>query len=189
MERHKKEQGAEPEEENSTDDDDNDHIYDDDRRVTHRRRNSDPTPSRFMSTRSDRRGRHHSDSDSNSEIEQLPDRFDSHGSPLDGRTASQDRWTTRRGTFRREPQRPGAWDVHGAWQVSGTDGEAVDRLVKNFTGALDGQKGWIGVLGDVLGSGLLHGAGEGSQPRINGQSGGEDVDDADDDRRRRRKRR
>ncbi|KAG6001076.1 hypothetical protein E4U43_001422 [Claviceps pusilla] len=121
------------------------------------RRSSDPTSSRLLVQRNTHsRG----DSASNSgaeEVEELPDRFDYLGRPLDGRTRSQDRWTTRRGTFHRRHQRPGGWNVEGAWQVSGTDGEAVEGLVKNVVKALDGHKSWMGVLGDVLGSGLLVG--------------------------------
>ncbi|KAG8410999.1 hypothetical protein J3459_016757 [Metarhizium acridum] len=130
-------------------------------RASNRARWSEPTPSRPLVRRS-RRSRDESSGSDNSadDVEVLPDRFDSHGRPLDGRSSSQDRWTTRRGTFRREPQRPGGWDVQGAWQVSGTDQQAVDRLVKNVTSALEGQKGWMGIIGQVLGSGLLQGANE-----------------------------
>lgn len=138
------------------------------------RRASDPT-----SSRSPTRRRHGHSSASSSEddgVENLPDRFDAQGRLLDGRD-HQSGWTTRRGTFHRERGRPGGWDVQGAWQVSGTDGEAVDRLVRNFTGALDGQKSWMGVLGDVLGSGLLS--------VTEGYDGRRRIDEGDGRRRRR----
>ena len=101
---------------------------------------------------------------SDGHVESLPDRFDSQGRPLDGRSRSADHWTTRRGTFRRAPQRAGGWDVRGAWEVGGTDSEAVERLVASFTSALDGRRSWTGVLGDVLGSSLM--------PGIRGVQGG-----------------
>lgn len=145
----------------------------------HRRWSSDPSAGRPVIRRRDA-----GSSDSDGDVESLPDRFDSEGQPLGGRSASHHRWTTRRGTFERPPQRPGGWDVKGAWQVSGTDGEAVDRLVRNVTGALEGQRSWISVLGDVIGGGLL-------QPG-QGQGGGRAIDDGraheDEDRRHHRRR-
>jgi len=122
-----------------------------------RRRSSDPTSSR-PSVQRNRLSRDDSASNSGGEeIEDLPDRFDHLGRPLDGQTTRQDRWTTRQGTFHRQHQRPGGWDVAGAWQVSGTDGEAIDGQVKNVVSALEGHNSWMGVLGNVLGSGLLGG--------------------------------
>ncbi|PNY26743.1 Uncharacterized protein TCAP_03317 [Tolypocladium capitatum] len=148
------------------------------RPVFHRRRSSDPSADRPVR----RRDAGNSDSDEN--VESLPDRFDSEGQPLDGRSASHHRWATRRGTFERPPRRPGDWDVRGAWQVSGTEGEAVDRLVRNVTGALEGQRSWMSVIGDVIGGGLL--------PPGDGQGDGHANDDGraheDDDRRHRMQR-
>ncbi|KAG5977285.1 hypothetical protein E4U55_006904 [Claviceps digitariae] len=132
-----------------------------------RRRPSDPTSSLPLVQR---KGFSRDDSASNSEgeeIEDLPARFDFLGRPLDGRTASQGRRTTRRGTFHRQHQRPGDWDVAGAWQISGTDGEAVERLFKNVTSALEGHRSWMSVLGDVLGSGLLVGMSDQESRRPN----------------------
>lgn len=202
MERHRREQseGEEGEEFRQYDEHD---IWDsdDDGRGNHsrsiqtdldRRRSSEPTSRPLV--RRDRRARDTSSgSDSPEEVEALPDRFDSHGQPLDGLSASKSKWTTRKGTFHRKPQRPDGLDVAGAWQVSGTDGEAVDRLVKNFTSALDGQKGWMGVIGEVLGAGLLPGAeGQGSRLEQGGGRQRHDEDehdgDGDGDGRRRRRR-
>ena len=112
----------------------------------HRRRSSDPSAVRPLIHRHETEGL-----DSDGSVESLPDRFDSEGHPLDGRSASHHRWTSRRGTFRRPPQKPGGWDVQGAWQVSGTEGEAVDRLVRHVTGALEGQRSWMSVIGEVIG--------------------------------------
>ncbi|KAG6041206.1 hypothetical protein E4U41_005591 [Claviceps citrina] len=139
-----------------TDDDDDDWTSRPDLR---RRRSSDPTPSRPPTLQ---RNRHRSRDDvsasssSGPDVEDLPPRFDPQGRPLDGPpTTSPDRWITRRGAFRRERHRPGGWDVQGAWQVSGTDGQAVDRIVRGLTAALDGRASWAGLLGDVLASGVL----------------------------------
>lgn len=168
MERHRREQaeasqgetywlGDEPDPRNNEDDDNRSHARELLRPDLRHRRSSDPTSSRPLVHRS-RPSWDDSASNSSDDIEDLPDRFDHQGRPLDEGTTSQGRWTTRQGTFRRERQRPGGWDVQGAWKVGGTDGEAVERLVRNLTSALDGQKSWMGVLGDVLGSGLLSGA-------------------------------
>lgn len=140
----------------------------DERRHVRRRRSSDPSSDRPVVV-SRRRGQ--DDSDSDDEVEDLPDRFDSYGRPLDGRSASHSRWTARSGAFERRPQRPGGWDVQGAWQVSGTEQEAVDRLVRNVAGALEGRHGWMSVIGDVLGAGLLAQGGRGV-PGLGGDDGG-----------------
>lgn len=124
------------------------------------RGSSDPSADRPM-VRRQPRNRDSRDSEGEEDVEYLPDRFDSHGRPLDARSARQyphdGQWTMRRGEFERRPRRPGDWDVRGAWQVGGTDPEAVERMVRGVTGALDGRGGWIGVLGSVLNSGLLGG--------------------------------
>lgn len=127
------------------------------------------------------------DSDAEEEVETLPDRFDSHGRPLDRRAASADRWTSRFGEFRREPQRSGDWDVRGAWHVGGTDNAAVERIAHGVTNALDGRGSWMGVIGEVLGGGLL------GAPAEHGNTHGRDQDSEDEasnrDRRRRTRRR
>lgn len=117
----------------------------------------------------------------------LPDRFDSRGKPLDTRPA-RDRWTTRKGVFERQPQHSGDWDVKGAWQVGGTDGEAMDRLMRSVTGALEGRRSWMGVLGDVLGEASLLGPPP-SQIESGGGRHGAGGDEGDDKRPRRGRRR
>lgn len=85
------------------------------------------------------------------EVEDLPDRFDAAGRPLDGRSASNRAgWTTRRGEFARRPRREGDLDVRGAWQVGGTDPEAVQRIVNGVTSALEGRQGLLRFIGDLF---------------------------------------
>ena len=179
METHHREQSEREEEE-----------IDEDEEIEERGGNNDGRLSRF-NTQSHRRGSdptsnrsrniHHSSSDSESEVEDIPDRFDRHGQPLDPRdrlrhsTGGGGAMTTRSGQFERRPQHDGDWAIQGAWQVGSTDHEAVDRLVRNVTGALEGRGGWMSVLGDVLGA--------------NGRLGDVDERSEDDDNRRRRRRR
>lgn len=90
-------------------------------------------------------------SSSDDTVEILPDRFDRRGEPLDGRTTRNRGWKSRRGDFEYRPRNRGDMNVKGAWQVAGTDGESVDRLVRGVTGVLEGKHGWLGLLGEVLG--------------------------------------
>lgn len=100
----------------------------------------------------DRRNRFLDDDSSLDEpIEVLPDRFDRHGRPLDKRSAKNRDWTHRQGDFEYKPKHKDDWDIKGAWQVAGTDGQAVDQIVRGVTGALEGKSGWLGLLGTVLG--------------------------------------
>lgn len=92
------------------------------------------------------------------DVEDLPDRFDADGRPLDGRPVSGHRGlTTRSGEFSRRPRREGDWDVHGAWQVGGTDPEVLERMVHGITTALEGRQGLLRAIGEVFagGAGLL----------------------------------
>ncbi|KAH6986256.1 hypothetical protein BKA56DRAFT_580114 [Ilyonectria sp. MPI-CAGE-AT-0026] len=161
-----------------------------------RRRRQSSSPSSSSSSSDDSisgRRRRHGDDDSSSDgaVEMLPDRFDQEGERLDGRSATHHRWTSRRGDFEYRPQHRGGLNVRGAWQVAGTDGEMVERLMRGVSGALEGRKSWLGVLGDVIGS--LEGPR--SQAAIRDNDGNEDRnrdsddDDSDDDKRRRRKER
>lgn len=99
------------------------------------------------------RRRRHWDDDSSSDepVEVLPDRFDKDGRPLNERSTRKRGWTSRKGDFEYKPKRRDDWDIKGAWQVAGTDGEAVDQIVRGVTGALEGKGGWLGILGNVLG--------------------------------------
>ncbi|KLO94587.1 uncharacterized protein Y057_8723 [Fusarium fujikuroi] len=123
------------------------------------------------------RRRRHQDDDSSSDesIEELPDRFDRQGRPLDGRSSRRRGWTRRQGDFQYKPRHRDDWDIKGAWQVAGTDSQAVDQLVRGVTGALEGKSGWLGLIGNILG-GL-------QEPEQR-----DAIEDGDHERRRRRKR-
>lgn len=142
-----------------------------------RHRRSSSAPSHEYAGRRKRRS-FDSDSDSSSdETIMLPDRFDSHGQPIDRRTSPRG-WTSRRGDFEYRPKHANDWDVKGSWQVAGTDQEMVNNIVRNVTGILEGRReNWIGLLGNVLGR--LEGA---RQRRI-------DDDDHDQGGRQRKYRR
>ncbi|OAR00100.1 hypothetical protein LLEC1_04406 [Akanthomyces lecanii] len=153
-------------------------AVDSERRGAPHRRSSDTTHDRP-------RGRGSHEFSSEEEVEDLPDRFDSQGRSLDGRSASHHRWTSRSGTFQREPQRADDWDIRGAWHVGGTNNEAVERLAHGVTNALDGRGSWMQVIGEVLAGGAL-GANPNAQeqqPRL------EDARDEGRDQERRRRRR
>lgn len=154
---------------------DHDYESDEDWRVARPRRSSDTTHDRPRVPASDE------------DVEDLPDRFDSHGVPLDRRSASHHRWTSRSGAFHRQPQAPGDWNVRGAWHVGGTNNEAVERLAHGVTDALEGRGSWMNVIGEVLGGGAL-GSHEG---RVGGERRGEleDGQEDEDERRRGRRRR
>ncbi|UZP36343.1 hypothetical protein NXS19_004159 [Fusarium pseudograminearum] len=122
-----------------------------------------------------RRRRRGDGSSSDEAVEDLPDRFDKQGKPLDERSTRSRGWTSRRGDFEYKPKRRNDMDIKGAWQVAGTDGEAVEQIVRGVTGALEGKGGWLGILGNVLG-GL-------QQPDQR-----EAIDDGRSDERRRRRR-
>lgn len=136
----------------------------------HPRRASDNTHDRGRPRR-----HNYSDTDSDSEVESLPDRFDDEGRPLDrhdGYTGKgKGKWTNRSGQFERKAQTPGDFSVRGAWHVGGTDGESVERIAKSVTGALDGTQSWMGVIGEVLGG------------AAGNQAGGRRIEDDDDDER------
>lgn len=130
--------------------------------------------------------------DSDSDVEELPDRFDRQGHSLDPESAdhrSRSQWTTRSGEFERRPQKQGDWDVRGSWQVGGTDPEAVERMVKGVTGALEGKSGWIGLVGSVLSSGLLSGGQTGRQLDQRDDDEGEERRRGDESENRGRHRR
>ncbi len=123
---------------------------------------SDPSSNRPLITRRRTRRDESPDSElSEDEIEVLPDRFDAQGRPLDprgrpvGGRAGDSRWHTRNGDFEyRSPRGRDGWNVRGQWGIGGTDPEAVERMVRGVTGAIQGgQGGWAGLLGGLL-SGL-----------------------------------
>ncbi|KAK4162661.1 hypothetical protein QBC43DRAFT_336194 [Cladorrhinum sp. PSN259] len=92
-----------------------------------------------------------------SAVENLPDRFDSHGRPIDGSSSSSrgKKQHARRGDFEYRSPKSGGPTVMGEWGVSGTDSEAVERIVQNVTGVLEGKGSWIGLLSGILSGKLL----------------------------------
>ncbi|KAH8893519.1 hypothetical protein GQ53DRAFT_763804 [Thozetella sp. PMI_491] len=171
-------------------------LYHPDRNATtnpRRRRGSDPSSNRPVIQRRRSRGEDSPDSElSEDEIEILPDRFDAHGRPLDhrgrpvgglGGRAGDSRWHSRRGDFEyRSPKGPGGWDVQGQWGVAGTDPEAVERIVRGVTGAIEaGRGGWMGLLGGLL-NGLQ------APPDDHGHRHGDEADDEGEEGRRHRHR-
>lgn len=166
----------------------------------HRRRSdSDPSSDRPVIQRRRRRGYESPLSDEENAIEDLPDRFDAKGRPLD--PTDPRRLHSRRGEFEYRPRDGGGGThVEGAWGVQGTDPEMVNRVAQGVGNLLQGRQGWMGVLGNVLSSlpgpssGDDHGGGGGSSSgrrrgTLEYHRDDEDDDDYDDDRRRRRHRR
>ena len=92
--------------------------------------------------------------DEDEDVEELPERFGEDGTPLGGTVGSRsDRMHSRHGEF----IGPG---MVGQWGVSGTDQEAIERIVRNVTGVLEGRGSWLGLLGGILSGNLLQGLGE-----------------------------
>lgn len=134
-----------------------------------RRRNTDPSSNRpLISHRQQRARASGEDSDEEDTIEYLPDRFDSQGRPLDGsaRGHSLPRMHSRRGDFEyHSPKGPGGLHMRGHWGVMGTDSEAVERIVENVTGVLEGKQSWLGLVGGLLSGSLLKGIESGGRER------------------------
>ncbi|KAK4140624.1 uncharacterized protein C8A04DRAFT_14797 [Dichotomopilus funicola] len=129
----------------------------------------------------------HDDEDT---VEVLPDRFDSQGRPLDGsaRSSSASGWHSRRGDFEyRSPRGPGGMNMRGEWGVAAPDAAAVERIVRDVTGVLEGRGSWIGLIGGILSGSLLQGGEEGGHGSE--REGSRDRDrDRDRDRERDRDR-
>lgn len=127
--------------------------------IPHRRRDSDPSSDRPLVSRRRPKSNDSQDSGTDEEvIEVLPDRFDSQGRPINGSgTGTTARVHSRRGDFEyRNPKGPRGTNVHGEWSVAGTDPEAVERIVRNVTGVLEGRGSWLGLLGEILEIGRAH---------------------------------
>lgn len=110
-------------------------------------------------------------------VEVLPDRFDSHGRPLDKRSSGRT-WAARHGEFEyKDPQKNNGWHVQGQWGIAGTDADRVQHLAEGVREILDsfGGNHRTGVLGVV--SGVLEGVNNASHLL---------ADDGDDDRKRKR---
>ncbi|EGY13489.1 uncharacterized protein VDAG_00171 [Verticillium dahliae VdLs.17] len=124
------------------------------RPVPLRRRSSDPTPNRPIA----RRGR---TSEVDNDVEDLPDRFDDHGRPLDGRGLTSRGPRYQSGSFEYRPRNDdqGKWNVNGSWAATGTDNEVVHRLMGDVEGLVSGRKNWGDVLQDLV-KGLQSGGGD-----------------------------
>lgn len=143
----------------------------------HRRSASSSSSSSDNSDTGRKRQPRSDESNSDDAVEILPDRFDRRGEPLNEHSNRNRGWKSRRGDFEYRSKHRGDMNVKGAWQVAGTDGESVDRLVRGVTGALEGKGGWLGLLGEVLGG-------------LQGVDESKTIEDGrHDDRRRRRARR
>lgn len=111
--------------------------------------------------------------------------------------------TTRSGEFHRSAERPGGLNIHGGWQLAATDPEQIQKIVSGVTGALQGRRSWVSVVGDVLGGDLLGqlgplagalqaaggssgGGGGGAGDGVGRLRGGDDDDDEDKRHKRRR---
>ncbi|KAK3680624.1 hypothetical protein B0T22DRAFT_415910, partial [Podospora appendiculata] len=120
-----------------------------------RRRDSDPSSNRPRRSQQRLGGDAADDGNGESEdIETLPDRFDAQGRPID---RERPRWHARHGNFEYHRTNPfrarsedGGFNMRGQWGVAGTDPEAVERIVRNVTGVLEGRESWMGLLSGLL---------------------------------------
>jgi hypothetical protein len=78
--------------------------------------------------------------------------------------------------------------VRGGWQIAGTDGEMVDRLVRDMTGAFEGRKSWLSVLGTVIGGIVTPERREAIKDRDRSKDGSDDDNEQRHRRSRRRRR-
>ena len=66
--------------------------------------------------------------------------------------------------------------MRGAWQVGGTEAEAVERLARTMTDVIDGRQSWLQLIGGVIGGGLLK-PDESDRPHDRGHARIEDDED------------
>lgn len=200
MEKHKKDHDAKSESDGSGSEDgsgDGRRENQFNRSSRHRRQSSDTTHDRSPNRDGESRRRRHRRSDSDDDVQDLPERFDSHGKPLDGGRHGKNRSITRSGEFHRPAQQPGGLNVLGGWQLGGTDPEQIEKLVRNVTGALEGRRSWVSVIGEVLGGdmlGQLAGPLAGQLAGVIQPGGGDgeekrrEIEDEDGERRHKRRR-
>jgi hypothetical protein len=198
LRRHHEEQATKSENEDAVSDSEDDPRHRD--RDGRRRRNSDPSSDRPLVPSSHRRRSRDKDSatdddDDEDVIEMLPDRFDAQGRPLDGTSApgsASRQMHSRRGEFAYRSPRGGAdgFNMRGQWGVAGTDAAAVERIVQNVTGVLEGRGSLLGLIGGILSGSLLEpGEGrEGVESEGQGRIADRERSREDDDDRRRRRR-
>ncbi|KAK4179899.1 hypothetical protein QBC36DRAFT_56906 [Triangularia setosa] len=112
-----------------------------------------------------------SETDDESAVEELPDRFDGEGRPLTAQGHEDRRGGvhSRKGSFEyRSPKGAQGLNMMGDWAVSGADKETVEKIVQNVTGVLEGRGSWMGLIGGLLSGNLLQGGGG------HGEEGGHD---------------
>lgn len=117
-------------------------------------------------SRRDRPSTHHkhdsnnSDTDTDATLEILPDRFTPDGQPLE--SCDRDRQLqSRRGEFiYHDHHGNGLKQIAGTgqWGVSGTDAQAVDRIVRKVEGVLEGKGSWTGLVMGLLSGRLMEGS-------------------------------
>ncbi|CAH0058777.1 unnamed protein product [Clonostachys solani] len=117
-------------------------------------------------------------SESDDDIEILPDRFDDGGSPVsEHRPRRSHHRSSRSADYSHRSRHPDDQDRRGSWQFGGADPQLMDTVVRGVTSVMEGKKNWVSLLGDVLGSGVIGGL------------GGQALQEEDDhDRRRHRHR-
>lgn len=114
-----------------------------------RRSGSDVSSNRPRVQRRRRRG-DESPVSEGSDIEYLPERFDSSGRPL--RTERALNGIPREGEFEHVPRDENDWHVRGAWRAAGDpDPALVNNLAQAFGGLLrPGGSGLMGLLGQAI---------------------------------------
>jgi len=140
-----------------------------------RRRSSDPSSDRRMVRR--RRSRRSPSSDSGSDtgtVEELPNRFDSEGRPLD-----RPRYSRRAGEWEKRDSRGRSYEK-GAWSIEGggigEGAEVVERVVKEVADVIEGKSSWLGLIQGVLSGGLLEGPEHRSHQRSQSEHSERDGD-------------
>lgn len=99
--------------------------------------------------------------DSDATLEILPDRFTPDGQPLDSRDPRDGKLHSRRGEFLyHDHHGNGLKQIAGTgqWGVSGTDAQAVDRIVRKVEGVLEGKGSWAGLVMGLLSGRLMEGS-------------------------------
>ncbi|CAI6097624.1 unnamed protein product [Clonostachys chloroleuca] len=123
------------------------------------REERDPSSERRIVRRPSRKSRSPA-SESDDDIEVLPDRFDDDGSPVsEHRPRRSHHRNSRSADYHHRSRHPDEQDRRGSWQFGGADPQLMDTVVRGVTSVMEGKKDWVSLLGDVLGSGVIGGLG------------------------------
>lgn len=137
---------------------------------SHRNRSRDRSPSKRHGNSDE------GEDDSDSTLEILPDRFDRDGQPLNPRDRKMH---SRKGEFLyHDNHGNGLKQIAGTgqWGISGTDAQAVERIVRKVEGVLEGKGSWTGLVMGLLSGRLMEGGdgdselGEAVKPRSKSKS-------------------